>query len=317
MENNILNKNSEKRKSSLGRGLGSLLGESSSIQSRESVPQMGSNAAEKSVSTTSTKESEKIHQIPTYKLVPGPYQPRNHFDAEKLQELSVSIKNHGVIQPIVAQKISDNKYEIVAGERRWRASQLAELQVVPVILIENDASTTLEMALIENVQREDLNPIEQALAYRRLSEDFGYTQVQIAEKVGKERATITNLLRILSLPNYVIQHIEQGKVTLGHAKVLLTVTDEKVLKNLTHKIVQKNMSVRALESEINLSKTDTRAKTDTKGETAFSKTKTLQETLQKKLGTSTHIEYKAGKGQISIKFYSDEQLNELYEKLIG
>ena len=263
-------------------------------------------------------DDARIWQIQVDKLVSGEFQPRTEFDKQKINELAASIKEHGILQPIVARKLSANKYEIVAGERRWRAAQVAGLHQVPVILKEMANQKALELALIENIQREDLNPIEEAEAYQKLSEEFNLTQQQVADKVGKERATIANSLRLLLLPKSLREMLQKSEISTGHAKVLLAVSDAKTQLEFAQKIRQDKVSVRQLEkmvASLNIVK-----KTETKtGSVDKSVTDRLiaglGEELQKILGTKVSIDYSNAKGKIAIHFYSDEELTQIVDRL--
>lgn len=265
---------------------------------------------------------EKVEKVDPYsriwtvaieKIIPNQTQPRKDFLKEPLEELSLSIKEQGVLQPITVRKKGES-YEIIAGERRWRASQLAGLKSVPVIVKDVDDQKSMELALIENLQREDLNPIEEAMGYQLLIDDYDLSQQELATKVGKSRSAVTNSLRILVLPRDVRQMLRQGLLSLGHAKVLLGVDDVKKQVSLARKVIQKKLSVRALEKEV--SKTKKANATDFSNLGVSEKlADNLAEELQKAMGTKVRISYKNGKGQIQIAFYSDDELSSLSEKL--
>ncbi len=329
------------KKNRLGRGLGSLLGgaqhmdnqaSSSSTQPLASQKLPSNHAAmdiqppvvsQKSMTSAAevVPADARIWQVAIDKLTPGEFQPRSHFDKEKLSELSVSIKQNGILQPIVARKLLSGRYEIIAGERRWRAAQMAGFHQVPVILKDLEDQAKLEIAIIENVQREDLNPIEEAEAYQKLATDFKLTQQQISEKVGKERATVANAMRLLALPMSVREMIARSEISAGHAKVILSLSSS--LDQLEYaKMVQKQkISVRQLEKMVS-QKNNSSASTDS-DEVKFPSLansgakliKSISDDLQKVLGTKVVIDYANAKGKISIHFYSDEELNSLAEKL--
>lgn len=214
----------------LGRGLSSLMGEAALVE-------VAPNAAAKS-------EAGEVVRLPIVTLQPGKYQPRRHFDATALEELASSITKHGLMQPIMVRSLAKNTYEIIAGERRWRAAKLAKLNEVPVIIREASDEQTLELALIENIQRSDLNPLEEAAGYQRLMDEFGYTQEKLVPIVGKSRSHIANLLRLLKLPEGIKRRIDSGELTMGHARALLMAKDPEAL---AQQIVEIGLSVRQAE----------------------------------------------------------------------
>ena len=237
----------------------------------------------------------------------GKYQPRKMFNKESLEELSNSIRERGVVQPIIVRKSSEfnNKYEIVAGERRWLASQNAGLNEIPAVVIEADDIKALEFAIVENVQRSDLNPVEEATGYKRLMDEFGYDQDKVGKFIGKSRAHIANCLRLLSLPKDVISLIVTGKITQGHAKVLVGMENANLLAK---KIVEKNLSVRQTENLVNLFKKPKKIKLISKD----SNLKELENILINKLGIRVSIKNKRNNsGSISFDYKDLDQLNKL------
>lgn len=218
----------------LGRGLSSLMGEAALV---EVMP----NAAAKPAAKF---EAGDVMRLPLTQLQPGKYQPRRHFDEAALTELSASITKHGLMQPIMVREIAKNAYEIIAGERRWRAAKMAKLNEVPVIIRAASDEQALELALIENIQRSDLNPLEEAAGYQRLMDEFGYTQEKLAPIVGKSRSHIANLLRLLKLPEGIKQRIDSGELTMGHARALLMAKDPELL---AQQIIEIGLSVRQAE----------------------------------------------------------------------
>lgn len=310
------------KKTGLGRGLGSLLGganDNLSAPAPKAFPTM--NAASTATNIQQTVNTQipaeaRIWQIPVDKLSSGEFQPRTEFDKEKINELAASIKVHGILQPIVARKIGTNSYEIVAGERRWRAAQVAGLHQVPVIIKEMADQKALELALIENIQREDLNPIEEAEAYQKLSEEFNLTQQQVAEKVGKERATVANSLRLLLLPSSIREMVKKSEISQGHAKVLLSVTEPVKQLDLANKVRAEKISVRQLEkmaAEKKAAKAETTKSVDNNVTDRL--IAGLADELQKMMGTKVSIDYNNSKGKIAIHFYSDDELTQIVEKL--
>jgi ParB family chromosome partitioning protein len=245
-------------------------------------------------------------------LRPNPFQPRVRVDEGRIEELAQSIRSHGIIQPIVVRRSEGNGYEIVAGERRWRASQRAGLLKVPVVVREIPDDKLLAAALIENIQREDLNPIEEAQAYRRLSDDLHLTQEQIAEAVGKDRSSIANYVRLLRLPHEVRENLVAGALSMGHARALLALADEAAQLRVAREIVAKSLSVRETEALV------------AKGEQPAPKrveqpkdvhTRAAEDRLRFALGTKTRIVRKGRGGRIEIDFTNENELQRIFEYL--
>ena len=269
------------KKKGLGRGLSSLIGD--------------------------TKSSSVKNKISISEIVRGKFQPRKIFSKEGLEELSNSIRERGVVQPIIVRKSKefDGKYEIVAGERRWLASQNAGLNEIPAVVIEADDIKALEFAIVENVQRSDLNPVEEAAGYKRLMDDFGYDQEKVGKFIGKSRAHIANCLRLLSLPKEVINLIEIGKITQGHAKILVGLENASLLAK---KIVEKKLSVRQAENLVNLFKKPKKIRLISKD----SNLRELENVLINKLGIRVSIKNKKNNsGSISFNYKDLDQLNKL------
>jgi ParB family chromosome partitioning protein len=244
------------------------------------------------------------------RLQPNSFQPRVHMDDQRMEELAQSIRANGVIQPIVARRSGD-KYEIVAGERRWRAAQRVGMLRVPVVVRDVPDEKLLEVALIENLQREDLNAVEEARAYHRLSTEFQMTQEQIASAVGKERSTIANVLRLLKLPDDVLTQLSRGDLTMGHARALLGVEDAAALRRAAREIVDRRLSVRDTELLVRRLTTASRkeaAPTD-------ANTRVAEEKLRFSLGTRVRIQRRGAGGRIEIEFKDEDELNRLYELL--
>lgn len=307
-----------KNKKGLGRGVNSLFSQSSSEGADYSKPVEEPRQIVKTVAQEIDPEA-RIWKIAVDKLVPGAYQPRKHFDKTLLQELADSIKQNGLIQPITVRKRSAGGFEIIAGERRWRAAQIAGLHEVPAIIKTVTDKEALQLAIIENIQREDLDPIEEAESYQRLMTEFGFSQQEVSERVGKERSTVANALRLIQLPNELKEMLAEKMLSVGHAKALLSVADKNMQIKLAKECVAKGLSVRALEVEIkNKTKSAAKDMEDSKGlniDVAAKLAHELADQIQKKLGTKTEINYKSGKGQVILHFYGDEQLNQIYEKL--
>ena len=274
------------------------------------------------VSKTDTKKSEVAAGsngevvLPINQVEPNKNQPRKEFDEESLKELADSITQHGIVQPLVVTK-QDGYYEIIAGERRWRAAKLAGLKEVPVVIKEYTPQEIMEVALIENIQREDLNPVEEAKAYQNLIEEYNLKQEDVAKKVSKNRSTITNALRLLKLPDEILNMLVSGDISGGHARALLSIDDQEKQKKLAARIVKESLSVREVEK---LAKED--GKKDTKkkqpkklGQEAIYED--LEEKLTRALGTKVRINRKnANQGKIEIEYYSMDELDTLTGKLM-
>lgn len=258
--------------------------------------------------------SESVILVETKFIEPNPHQPRKYFDEQSLKELSESIKIHGILQPLIATKVFDNQYQLLAGERRLQASKLAGLKQVPVIVRELNEQQKLEMALVENVQRQDLNPMEEALAYSSLIDEFNLKQEEVAKKVAKSRVFITNTLRLLTLPSEIQKAIFEKKISFGHAKAILSLKTEEEQMKLFRNILLNNLSVRDSESGAK--------KVKVKDHVRSFNQKTPQildyeERLAQSLGTKVEIK-KAGKsGKVIVDFFSEEELGNIMEVISG
>ncbi|QXM07013.1 ParB/RepB/Spo0J family partition protein [Crassaminicella indica] len=256
-----------------------------------------------------------IQNINIHEINPNRNQPRKSFDQEKLDALAKSIKNYGVIQPIVVRTIKEG-YEIVAGERRWKACRQAGLKEIPCIIKELNEKERMEIALIENLQREDLNPIEEALAYKMLIEDYQLTQEEISSSIGKSRPYIANMIRLLKLSEEVRKMLMNNLLSSGHARALLRIEDSNLQKQIGEKIIANNLSVRETESLVTKlinDKGEKKKKQKTKDTTLMF----IEDTLQTRLGTKVNIIKGKKKGKIEIEYYSDEELERLVELLQG
>ena len=269
-------------KKGLGRGLSSLIGE--------------------------TKVESKTNKLSLSDIIPNKFQPRKNFDEEKLIDLTNSIKERGVIQPIIVRKSSSalSKYEIIAGERRWLAARRANLHEIPVVVTEADDLKSLEFAIVENVQRHDLNPLEEAEGYKRLIDDFSYDQEKVSRFIGKSRSYITNSLRLLNLPLEVLRFVKEKKISAGHAKILVGLDNAEFIAN---KIIEKKLSVRQAENFVKIFK---------KKKKNFSykdaNIKNLEETISAKTGLSVSIKNtKKNKGTIIFSYHDLDQLNKIIE----
>ena len=272
----------------LGRGLGALLSSDRTID-------LGSEPSEVDLDS----------------IVPGPMQPRTHFDEASLEGLAESIRSHGIVQPLIVRR-RDGGYELVAGERRWRAAKIAGLARVPVIVKEVPDESLLEIALIENIQREDLNPIEEAHAYRRLADEYHLTQEQIADAVGKDRSSIANYVRLLRLPQEVRGNVASNALSMGHARALLALADEAAQLRVARDVVARSLSVRETEALVKKAASPAPEKPE---KTADVHTRAAEDKLKLALGTRVHINRKGKGGRIEIEFGNEEELQRLYELL--
>ena len=285
------------KKTSLNKGLEALLGDVAE-----------SKNSEKPQKNVKKETKEKSSEILLSQIKANQYQPRTSFDQKKLEELAESIKKHGVIQPVLVRK--DGKgFELVAGERRFRAAKLAKLKKIPVVVSNISDVQSLEIAILENIQREDLNPLEVAKGYQRLKDEFGYTQEAVAKSVGKPRSSVANSLRLLTFSPKIQDEIDKGVISEGHAKVLLSVDGVKA-EQLLMRIISENLSVRDLEKQITESSPQT-SKKEKKSRDELN----LESALSSRIGSKVTIEDKDGKGKMVIKYYSYEELDGIIEKI--
>ncbi len=257
-------------------------------------------------------KDETYAELEVEQLRPSPLQPRIKFDEKAIDELAQSIKEAGILQPIIVVP-EDGFYKILIGERRWRAAQRAGLTKIPALIRNIPKKQQLEISLVENLQREELNPVEIALAYKKLTDELGYTQEEVAEKVGKERASVTNFLRLLKLPNEIQAELQEGRLSVGHAKALLTIEDPKTLLALARKIVKKGLSVREAEYQASHLKEQiqpAKPKADPDLEA-------VREEMLKILGTKVNITGTQKKGVFHIFYFSLDELNRIYELMKG
>jgi ParB family chromosome partitioning protein len=243
--------------------------------------------------------------IPVDQIIPNPNQPRSVINDDTIADLASSIKAKGILQPLIVKK-KDKKYQIIAGERRYRAAVLAGLKEVPAIIRDADEKESLELALIENLLREDLNPLEVATVYEKFVEDFGYTHEEVAKRVGVDRSSVSNVLRLLKLPAWIRTLMREGKLTQGHGRVLVSLKNEREQKRFVDKVVKQGVSVRDLERAA-------RKKGPHKG-TQFA---AIEEDLRKSLQTKVNITFRKKKGKIIIEFYSEEDLERITELITG
>jgi ParB family transcriptional regulator, chromosome partitioning protein len=300
-------------RNALGRGLGALIREPEAVP--QVLPPTTSTGAATAVAPVQSIPGGPL-QIDIDLIDPSPYQPRTRFAEAGLEELAQSIRASGIIQPLVVRKMG-SRYQLIAGERRWRASQRAQLLRVPAVLREVSNEQALELTLVENIQREDLNPIEQARAFDRLMEEFHLTQDEVASRTGKDRATVANSVRLLSLEDPLLEWIEEGKITAGHGRALLAVEDRKLRHDLALKASRGKLTVRQLERMATRRTRGNGQKTPV--EIHDPNRQAALDELQKHIGTrvTLHMPTKGHAGQLILEFYDEEQLNGLYERLMN
>lgn len=281
------------KKKGLGKGLGALL-----VDENPSI------------------DSDSITEIKVVDIEPNRQQPRKSFDEESLLELADSIRQNGIITPILVQESQNGYYSIIAGERRWRASKLAGLKTIPAIIKKLDEQKLYEISLIENLQRQDLNPVEEALGYKKLMEDYNLTQEDVSLKVSKSRSSVANAMRLLNLPDAVLKSLEQGLISVGHAKVLLSVQSSETQTELCNLICENALSVRELESEIKRLQKNPKQekKVDLNVKLAFEK---IEKQMSSFLGTKVKISDKNNKGKIQIDYYSAGDLERIMKIISG
>ena len=305
----VLRQPARMSKPALGRGLGALLGGNPPVSQTPVTPAISAVAP--------PDNRERVLRVPLNQVRPSALQPRKEFSDEALRELADSIREQGIVQPLIVRE-NGGFFELIAGERRWRASQLLNLPEVPVIVRVADDRTVLELALIENLQRENLNALEEALGYAQLAEQFNLTQEEIAVKVGKSRAAVANAMRLLKLPAPVQSFLRTGRISVGHAKVILGLPDEKIQQAAAERIVKDGLNVRQTEGLV--AKLQARGTRNSDGKIKAivpidSNIGRLEEKLREKFGTKVHLKYAKGKGALEISFFSDDELQRVLEIL--
>jgi ParB family chromosome partitioning protein len=296
----------------LGRGLGAFFPDYDE-EGDQSKEKEGAQDTEGTAYIEPQQRVNIVLHVPVENIRPNPHQPRTDFNEESLDELAHSIKKHGLNQPITVRYIGEKRFELISGERRLRASKLANLEEIPAYIREVDDEDILSYALIENIHREDLNPIEVALGYQRLIEEAGYTQAEVAERVGKNRTTVTNMLRLLNLPPFIQAALRDDRISMGHARALIPIKDKDDQKAIFKKVIEKGYSVRQTEEAVRaLDKEQEESKKSTETENdAF--LKEISNRLRRKLSTKVNIKSKKNGGEIRIEYYSDEELDRLLE----
>ena len=256
---------------------------------------------------------QTIHMIPVTQIQPNRYQPRKTFVEEELRELVESIKRHGILQPVLVRRKSEDRYELIAGERRFRAAALAQLPAVPAVIRKSSDAESTILSLIENIQRSNLNPVEEAKAYRRLIDEFGVTQEAVAERVGRDRASVANICRMLSLPTEVQGMVASGQLTLGHAKVILGKKNAEDQLTLAKRIVRDQLSVRQVEQLVKQGSRKARSRR-TAGNPLHAD---VEDRLRKHLGTKVVIRSKRQKGELVLTYYSQEDLTRIVDVMLS
>ncbi len=253
--------------------------------------------------------------LPISQVEPGLNQPRKRFDQEALDDLTESIRTHGIIQPLTVRRLASGYYQIIAGERRWRAAKAAGLAEVPVVIIEADDRKVMELGLIENLQREDLNPAEEARGYQVLMEEYGLTQEQVAQQMGKSRPAIANTLRLLALPQEVLTMLEEGTLSAGHARAILGAPTQELQKEAAKKTVEAQLSVRQTEALVKAMQRPKKEQASPQGPDLSLYIGELEKDLSSRLGRKVKIAHKGKKGRIELEYYSDQDLETLLELL--
>ncbi len=290
------------RKPALGKGLSAIL--NSAATDIEKVPE-----------TTAEQVVGNVIDMPLGNIHPNPNQPRTHFDEERIQELAQSIQELGIIQPITVRKTAANTFEIVSGERRFRAAKAIGLKTLPAYVRLANDQESLEMALVENIQRQDLDPIEIALSYQRLIEEIQLTQNQLSDRVGKKRSTVTNYLRLLKLNPIIQTGMRDGFVSMGHGRALVNVEDPEIQLKIYKKIIAQGLSVRATEAEVKKLKAPQKGKTNV---TSSPYAIEVANSLTKHLNTSVNVKSNSlGKGTLHIQFESQQELNRIFNQITG
>lgn len=257
------------------------------------------------------EQNEGSVSLPISQVEPGLNQPRKRFDEEALSDLAESIRVHGIIQPLTVRRLASGYYQIIAGERRWRAAKAAGLREVPAVIIEADDRKVMELGLIENLQREDLNPAEEARGYRTLMEEYGLTQEQVARQMGKSRPAITNTLRLLALPDEVMKLVEENALSAGHARAILGAPTAALQKEAAARVVKEQLSVRQTEALIKFLQKEKKERPQTQGPDLSLYLGELEKDLAGRLGRKVKIAHKGKKGRIELEYYSDQDLEAL------
>ncbi len=307
-------------KPALGRGLGALLGSSPVLSQPTPSPGRPSSATQPDASSPSdaVASGEGLRRVPLAQIRPCPLQPRKDFPPESLQELADSIREQGIVQPLIVRE-RDGHFELIAGKRRWRAAQLLQMTEVPVLVRVADDRTVLELALIENLQRENLNPIEEAQGYAQLVGQFQFTQEAVAARVGRSRAVVANALRLLKLPAVVQDYVRDGRLSVGHAKVILGLATEQAQRAAATRVLQEGLNVRQTEQWVAQRQArESRAAGPAQSPAAAPPdphVARLENRLRERLGTKVRLRYHRGRGALEVQFFSDAELERILQLL--
>jgi ParB family chromosome partitioning protein len=304
------------KKSGLGKGLSALLGDTPVDSTEYSLSSNNNGTAEKDVNVAPRAVLGSVSQISLTQIEANPFQPRTEFDEVALNELAESIRTQGIIQPITVRRMGNDRYQIISGERRFKASKLAGLEAVPAYVRTANDQSMLEMALVENIQRENLNALEISISYQRLLEECSLTQEQLGERVGKDRSTVTNYLRLLKLPPQIQFAIRDGRLTMGHARAILGVDDVGMQLKIFNDILAGDLSVRKVEELVRASSPKKSSKKDENRPAWYTEVKNIEERLARRYETKVEIKHKDnGSGQMVINYFSNDDFNRLIELL--
>lgn len=294
----------------LGRGLGAFFPEYENDNKEGKEKSLAHKAKVKKTNVDLVERVNVVLNVPVDHIRANPSQPRKNFNEERLEELAVSIKTHGLIQPITVRYIGEKRFELISGERRLRATKIANIPEIPAYIREADDEQSMAFALIENIQREDLNPLEVALAYKRLVDEFEYTQAEVANRVGKNRTTITNMLRLLNLPDFIQAALVENEITIGHARALIAIEDLNSQATLLNKIIREAWTVRQVENSVrDLLSPATKKPNKKKITDPFFNE--ISDRLRRTFSTKVQLKPKAKGGEISIEYYSKEDLERI------
>lgn len=295
----------------LGRGLGAFFPE---YESEGAPKDQTSEVQKEAIKKTIADPVERVNivlNVPIEHIRANPNQPRKEFDEERLEELAESLKTHGLIQPITVRYIGEKRFELISGERRLRAAKLAGIPEIPAYIREADDEQSMAFALIENIQREDLNPLEVAMAYKRLVVEFEYTQAEVANRVGKNRTTVTNMMRLLHLPDFIQTALIGNEISIGHARALITIEDKKAQSAILDKIIKQGWNVRQVEDAVRDLTSPSNKKTSKKKHVTNPFYDEISSRLRRTFSTKVNVKPKAKGGEISIEYYSEEDLERI------
>lgn len=298
----------------LGRGLGAFFPEYESEGGEASKSDKKKSELKQGVEKNIIAPEERVNvvlNVPVDHIRANPHQPRKEFDDERLEELADSLKKHGLIQPIAVRYIGEKRFELISGERRLRAAKLGGIDEIPAYIREADDEQSMAFALIENIQREELNPLEVAMGYKRLLEEFDYTQAEVANRVGKNRTTVTNMLRLLTLPDFIQAALVSGSITTGHARALITIEDNSIQQKLMNKIIKLGWSVRQVEDAVRELNSGSAKKKSSKPAEKNPFYDEISARLRRTFSTKVNIKPKAKGGEIKIEYYSEEDLERI------